>query len=61
MLSTTTARVGRSSRRYLIERVLQEKLIPPPRIYLAVFVLNRQHYLTCGLPADSSRENKGLY
>lgn len=49
-MSTTTEPVGQSGRRYLIERVLQERGTPPRRVYLATYVLlklNCQHYLTC--------------
>ncbi|KAL9119080.1 MAG: hypothetical protein Q9187_004366 [Circinaria calcarea] len=35
MVSKAGELVGKSGRRYLIERVLQEKVIPPHRVYLA--------------------------
>ena len=50
MVSTAAEPLGQSGRRYLIERVLQEKGNPPRRVYLATSVLlalNWQHYLTC--------------
>ena len=50
MASTTAEPVGQSGRRYLIERVLQEKGVSPRRVYLATCVLlklNCQHYLSC--------------
>ncbi len=53
--------VGQSGCRYLIERVLQEKTIPPRRVYLARYVLlrlNCQHHLTCQLPLTQRRKPK---
>ena len=50
MASTKAEPVGKSGRRYFIERVLQEKGIPARRVYLATYVLlelNCQHYLSC--------------
>lgn len=44
-----TELVGQSGSRYVIDRVLQEKGIPPRRVYLATYVLlklNCQHHLT---------------
>jgi hypothetical protein len=38
MASTTTEPIGNSGCRYVIERVLQEKGIPPRRVYLASYV-----------------------
>ena len=39
MASTTEELVGQSGRHYLIERVLQEKVNPPRRVYLATYML----------------------
>ncbi len=50
MASITGEPVGQSGCHYLIERVLQEKGLPPRRVYLATYVLlkfNCQHELTC--------------
>lgn len=47
-IASTTA-VGQPGCRYLIDRVLQEKGVPPRRVYLATYVLlklNYQYYLT---------------
>lgn len=49
MASISGEPVGQSGCRYLIQRVLQEKEIPPCRVYLATYVLklNCQHVLIC--------------
>ena len=45
MTSMPVELVGQSGRRYLIKKVLEEKGIPPRRVYLATYVLLKPNCL----------------
>jgi len=59
MASTAAETVGQSGCRYLIERVLQEKGIPPRRVYLATYVAPEAQLPTLSKLADSHRSRAG--
>jgi len=63
MAYTAAGPVGQSGYSYSIERVLQEKGIPPRRVYLARSVLLKLNYQTIHLltPADPAPETTNLY